>query len=214
MTTTALVLLNPVTLSLYGGQHKLLPGEIVTDSITQALVVEAGGQLVTESSVVLAAAALARKIQAKGQDSTAQTLAMLASLLSQSSAPSTLSTMLTGASSSTTLVLPQTVPIGHSAVLTISALAQVTTVGSGGSESLGDVYSFGARVTVKNVSGSVALVTNLQVVPEIDSDASMAGSSVTPGGSGTSPTIACANGTLLGTGAVVLWTVDVQVRVF
>jgi len=77
------VLLNPITVTLRGQQHKLLPGEVIADPVVQALVLEGGGYLVPPTAAALAGAAVARRFQSKGADPTTQALIMLAALESQ-----------------------------------------------------------------------------------------------------------------------------------
>ena len=211
--TTPLVLLNPVSITLNGGQHTFLPGAIITDAVALALITGVGGQLVPQTLLSLSAAALARKFQAKGADATAQAIIMLTTLVSQGLSPLTLTDTLTGpgAAGSQTLVA---VPVGHSAVLVLSALATVLKAGVGGTETAGDAYSFGARVTLKNVSGTVAVVKNRQNDFPLDADASMLDATITPGGSGGNAVLGYANGALIGAGASVSWTIDAQVRIF
>lgn len=77
---TTMVLIAPVLATVQGKPHKFLPGEVLSDPLVLAAVVSAGGCLVSSSPSILAAAALARKLQRKGSDATPQALLMLAFL--------------------------------------------------------------------------------------------------------------------------------------
>jgi hypothetical protein len=213
------VLLNPITVTLRGQQHKLLPGEVIADPVVQALVLEGGGYLVPPTAAALAGAAVARRFQSKGADPTTQALIMLAALESQQGTPFSTTQVLTTVTHGTPVSgTPQTivaVPVGGVASLIVSAIGKVTRVGTGGSESLTDFYSIWFRATAANPSGTVVIggTATPEGVPWVDAMTSMADASVNVRGSGGNAQVTFGNGALVGSGAQVTWAISVSVRV-
>jgi hypothetical protein len=215
----SLVLLNPITVTLRGQQHKLLPGEVIADPVVQNLVTEGGGYLVQATAAALAGASVARRFQAKGADPTTQALIMLAALESQQGTPASLSAVLTTVTHGTPVTgTPQTIvaiPTGGVAILTVNAVGKVTKVGTGGSESLTDYYSIQFRCTAANPNGTVVVggTATPEGVPWIDAMTSMSDASVNVAGSGGNAQITFGNGAKIGSGAQVTWTFSVSVRI-
>ena len=111
------------------------------------------------------------------------------------------------------------VPAGATVVLTITAVAKVTTKG-GGTESVGDTYHLETKITAKNVGGTVSIVSNVTQVSVQDSDASMvsleagAASAYQFSGAGANFVIGWQNPTGINAGTVVTHTIQVSSRQF
>ena len=102
---------------------------------------------------------------------------------------------------------------GHTSRMQITITARVVTVGSGGTESVGDTYSISTFFSAKNVGGTVSIVPNIYALPYEDGDTSMADVSTTPGTTGTQVQISIGNGTRIGTGCVVDYQIDIDGKV-
>ncbi len=75
---SAMILINTTTVVVAGASSKRFPGETVTDTALQTSIAQAGGQLVTPSAGITAAAAIATKLRSQGADESQLVSVMLA----------------------------------------------------------------------------------------------------------------------------------------
>lgn len=102
---------------------------------------------------------------------------------------------------------------GHTSKMCITITARVVTVGTGGIESVGDTYAETTWFTAKSVAGVVSIVTNVTALPYVDADTSMVDVVTSPGTTGTQVQITIGNGSMIGTGAVVDYQIDIDGRI-
>jgi hypothetical protein len=116
--------------------------------------------------------------------------------------------LLIGPSTSSSQVVTA-LAVGSSVSVLVDTVATVTKVGVGGSEFLTDSYSTQFRATLKNVSGTVAVITSREGVPWVDYDNSMRDVGINIAGSGSNVVVQYSNGALVGTGAQVTYAINV-----
>ena len=210
------IVLLPFDAVLNGLLRHFYAGETVCGDVLAALepaILSGDAQLVAPTPALTAAAALARWRRTRGDTGVEVRLMLLAAFLG-ASVPLTLIASLTGPGATSLLSFPLTlgaIAQGCTASVIVNGCAQVMTVGTGGSESLGDCYSLWTRWTVKSVSGSVVLVPNITRAPKVDANDSMTDVEIIPAGSAGSVVMSVTNGERIGTGCVVKYSLDVSI---
>ena len=108
-----------------------------------------------------------------------------------------------------------TVPVGKSLTVDIVAIATVKAKGTGASANVGDTFACRERVTVRNVTGTAAVVTTTGGVPWVDADASMTGSGLAMSAATGSLVVSYSNPSTIGTGTagIVAWAIEADVMV-
>ncbi len=189
-----------------GVVESFAPGEVISDPDVQSAIIMAGGLLVPLSPSLTAAATLAASFRARGDSRSAETV-MLEALASTRGMPEVQTETLTGPDASCSLTFD--LPAGVVFAVSLVVVGQVLTVGTGGIESVGDVYSVAASLTTKMVSGAIVIVPNAQGVPQVDADPSMSDVSVGVLPSGSQLQLSLKTGAKIGAGCQVQLTATV-----
>lgn len=171
-----MILINTTTIVYNGSSTQLNAGDTVTDTSVIATAEAEGAVFGPPSDANLVAAqALVQKLRGKGRNEQELTQVMLSayalSAYTASSYSAPYSKNATGGSA--TAVFSWPIAEGVTAVLRLEAVGIVTHKG-GGAENVGDTYHLNTEVTVKNVGGTISIVTNETEVSVTDADASMA----------------------------------------
>jgi hypothetical protein len=151
-------------------------GDSVANATVQAAVEAKGGIFAPATDTNVAAAALiVQKLRAKGANESACDAVMLAAFASSAYAGVAGGTQYSKAiaGGGTAATITRAIPSGVTAVLRIKGVGIVTTKG-GGSEAVGDTYHLDTELTVKNVAGTVSIVSSLTQVSVTDADTSQA----------------------------------------
>ena len=208
----SLILISAVSIVYASQAVALNPGDTISDAGVQAAAEAQGAVFAPASDAnVAAAAVIVQKLRAKGANEATLGGVMLAAYASSAYAGAggyvtpTVSAI-TGTGSA---VVNRAIPTGVTAVLVIESVGLVTTKG-GGSESVGDTYHLRTRVTVKNVGGTVSIVSNKTEVSITDADASVATTGYTFSASGANFVTTIANAAGLNAGTIVTHTMTVS----